>query len=178
MPSEAFILDIRRAQAEAAIRMVRDWKRADDPATRARIVESLAQEGLDSPGRMRELANDVIDNIPRDGSGLDYLNRQHKILSACFDFALDALRTTRDLAHESVAAGHAVPSLPALEQAIEKAEQVKTDMFKDWEIFDEHPDLGPPEEWVADEDAFKDIEARLSEEARRELQSRMDRSRP
>jgi hypothetical protein len=174
MPSNTLFFDIRAAQAEAVFRIVRDWQPTVDVAASASLVEALVKEGLDSPRRLRELANDVFDNIPRDGSGLDYLNRQYKILSACFDFTIDALRTTCELARESVNAGYQIPSLPALEQAIQKAEQVRTDTFEHWEIFDEQPDLGPPEEWLTTEEVFKDREAQLSEEARRELQSRLD----
>lgn len=177
MPSEAFILDIRRAQAEAAIRMVGDWKRTDDPAARVRLLESLAKEGLDTPRRLRELANDVFQNRPKDGTLLDYLNRQHATLSACFSFTLDGLRATRDLAKKAEQEGHRIPSLQGLETAIEKSEQVRTEVFEHWEIFDEHPDLGPPEEWLTTEEVFREREAQLSEDARRELQSRLDQAR-
>jgi hypothetical protein len=176
MPSETLILDIRRAQAEAAIRAVRDWKTSDDITHRARLVEALAKEALDSPRRLRELANDVIEKMPKDGTLLDYLNRQHATLSACFALTLDALRATRDLAKESEESGHRIPSLPALEAAIEKSEQVRKDAFEHWELFDEHPELGLPEDWLTTEEVFRNREAQLSPEARRELQSRLDQA--
>jgi hypothetical protein len=175
MPSEAFIMDIRRAQAEAAIRMVRDWKPADDIAARARRVEELAREGLDSPRRLRELVNDVLDKVPNDGSMLEYLNRQHATLTACFAVTIDALRTTRDLARESEAAGCPVPSLPELEKAIGKAEQVRSDTLAHWELFEPHPQIDAADEWISHEDFLKMLESQMSPEARRELQARVER---
>jgi hypothetical protein len=176
MASDTLILDIRRAQAEAASRVVRDWQPSEDLGARARVLEAVAQEWLDSPKRLRNLANDVFDRRPNDGTLLDYLNRQREALSACFTSTLDFLRATRDQAQDCVRAGQLVPSLADLEQTIRKAEQVETETFEHWEVFDHHPDLGSPDEWMTTEEVFKERVAQLSEEARRELQTRLDQA--
>src|SRR5438105_1474350 len=106
MSSGTLILDVRRAQAEAATRALSSWHPPDDPDRRADEVEGLARELLERPRELRRVVNRVLDNKPKDGSILAYMNRQRLELHALFDSALAELRQARDLAGESVAAGH------------------------------------------------------------------------
>jgi hypothetical protein len=176
MPSDTLVLEIHRAHAEAANRIVRDREPTDDPESRARALEAVIQEWLDSPKRLRNLANDVIDRQPNDGTLLNYLNRQREALAGCFASTLDFLRVTREQALECANGGQTVPSLKAFEQVISQAEKVEFETFEHWEIFDHHPDLGSPDEWMTTEEVFRERDAQLSEEMRRELQSRLDQN--
>jgi hypothetical protein len=176
MPSDTLVLEIHRAHAEAANRIVRNRQPEDDLESRGRALEAVIQEWLDSPKRLRNLANDVIDREPNDGTLLEYLNRQREALAACFAATLDFLRTTRDQALECANRGQTIPSLKAFEQAINQAEKVEQETLEHWEIFDEQPDLGSPGEWMTTEEVFRERDAQLSEEMRRELQSRLDQN--
>ena len=100
MASDTLILEIRRAQAEAASRVVRERQPVEDLEARARALEAVIREWLDSPKRLRNLANDVIDREPNDGTLLEYLNRQREALAGCIAATLDFLKTTRDQALE------------------------------------------------------------------------------
>lgn len=178
MPTETPLLDVRRAQAEAGRRALTAWQPPDDLASRAVAVEGLVRGLLGMPRELRDVVKTVSDNEPRDGTILAYMNRHRTELHALFDSALDELRHARDLARECVAAGHEVPSFPALEKALQEAEQAREDTLAHWIEFPEGPIVIRPEDCVPDEEAFRDIEARLSPELRRELQSRLGRSRP
>src|SRR5687768_227508 len=171
MLNEVSLLEIRQAQAEAMSRVVRGWPPPVDVATRARVVEALARESLDSPRRLRALANDVLDHVPKDGTILDYMNRQREALAGCFAATLDALRATRDQARGLVQAGQRVPSLPALEQAIRDAEQVETDTLAHWTIFEPQVRIDPNDDWLSQEEFLAQLEDLMSPEARRELQN-------
>jgi hypothetical protein len=175
MPTEPSLIEVRQAQAELITRVVRSWPPAVDVASRARVVDALAQEGIDSPKRLRALANDVLDHIPKDGTVFDYMNRQRKALAACFASTFDALRATRDQARALVQAGLAVPSLETLEQAIREAEQVEADTLAHWVEFPEGPIDIRPQDCISNEDAFARLSAGRDPERLRELQNRLER---
>jgi hypothetical protein len=175
MSSGTLILDVRRAQAEATRNALASWQAPDDPVKRADEVEGLARELLNTPRELRTVVNRVFDNKPKDGTILAYMNRQRRELHALFDSALAELRQVRDVARESVAAGYQVPSLSLLEKALRDTEQVREDTLAHWTEFPEGPIEIRPDDCVPDEEAFRAIMARLSPEARRELQSRLDR---
>ncbi len=177
MSSGTLILDVRRAQAEAGRRALSSWQPPDDPVRRAAAVEGLARGLLNTPRDLRDVVGDVFDNMPKDGTLLDYMNRHRTELHALFDSALAELRQARALARECVAAGQPVPSLPALEKALQEAEQARSDTLDHWVEFDPHQQIGPREDYVSNDRAFLDIEARLSPEARRELQDRLEQLR-
>jgi hypothetical protein len=175
MSSGTLILDVRRAQAEAARRALANWQAPDDPAKRADEVEGLARELLNIPRELRTVVNRVLDNKPKDGSILAYMNRQRLELHALFDSALAELRQARELAHESFAAGYKVPSLPLLDKALQDAEQAREDTLAHWTEFPEGPIVIQPEECISNEEAFAILSEGRSQEKLRELQNRLER---
>jgi hypothetical protein len=175
MSSGTLILDVRRAEAEAARQALNSWQPPEDPIRRAAEVERLARRLVGLPRELRDVVNGVFDNQPRDGSILEYMNRHRLELHALFDAALAELRRVIEHGRESTSAGLPVPSLRTLEKALAEAEQVREDTLAHWTEFPEGPIVIDPNDCVPDEEAFKDIEARLSPELRRELQSRLDR---
>jgi hypothetical protein len=175
MSSGTLILDVRRAQAEAASRALSSWQAPEDPVKRADEVDGLARELLNTPRELRTVVNRVFDNKPKDGTIFAYMNRQRLELHALFDSALAELRQARDLAQESVAAGYQVPSLSLLEKALRDAEQVREDTLAHWTEFPEGPIVIRPEECISNEEAFAILSAGRSQESLRELQNRLER---
>jgi hypothetical protein len=174
MSSGTLILDVRRAQAEAARKALSSWEAPDDPVKRADEVEGLVRELLNTPRELRTVVNRVIDNLPKDGTILAYMNRQRLELHALFDSALAELRQICDLARECIGTGQKVPSLPALEKAIQEAEQAREDTLAHWTEFPEGPIVIRPEEYISNEEAFAIMFEGRSPECLRELQNRLE----
>src|SRR4029079_15607982 len=92
MSSGTLILDVRRAQAEAARRALSSWQPPEDPGRRAATVEGLIRRLLGLPRELRDVVGDVLDNMPKDGTLLDYMNLHRTELHGLFDSALAELR--------------------------------------------------------------------------------------
>jgi hypothetical protein len=177
MSSGTLILDVRRAQSEAARRALTSWQPPEDPDRRAAEVEALARGLLSLPQELRDVVRSVFANMPRDGTIIAYSNRRREELDALFDSSIRELGQALDLARECVGAGQKVPSLSALEDALRETEQARTDTLAHWIEFPAGEVVIRREDFVPDEMAFLDLESRLSPEARRELQSGLERLR-
>lgn len=174
MSSGTLILDVRRAQAEAGRRAVSSWQAPDDPARRAAAVEGLARGLLNLPRELREVVNAVFDNEPRDGTILAYSNLHRAELHALFDSALGELQQAVSLARACVAGGQRVPSLPALEKALQESEQAREDTLAHWTEFPEGSIQIDPDDCISNDDALAIMMAGRDPEVLRELQSRLE----
>jgi hypothetical protein len=174
MATSTLTLEIERA--EAGSRAVRAWVPLTDFAARARLLETHIQEALGGPARIKALVRDVIAAEPKDGTILAYLNQQRKALIECFRFTLDDLQTTRDLAWQSERLGYSVPSLPLLEKTLAEVKLLEEYTLRDWAEFDLNA-KADPDGAIPLEEAFREREAKLSPELRRELQSRLEAQR-
>jgi hypothetical protein len=174
MSSGTLILDVRRAEAEAARQALTNWQPPEDPMRRAAEVERLARRLIGLPRELRDVVNGVFDNEPRDGTILEYMNRHRLELHALFDAALAEIRRAIELGRESTSIGLPVPSLRPLEKALAETEQVREDTLAHWTEFPEGPIVIDPSECVSNEEAFAILSQGRDPEVLRELQSRLE----
>jgi hypothetical protein len=173
MTESSLLLHVRRAQAEAVSHVIGDWQPPEDLDQRAKLVDQLISGLLDLAQQAKAVVNDVFECMPRDGTLFDYMNRRRLELTDYFKFALEGAQKLRDFAWSCEKAGRSVRSLPLLDRIIRDLERLRSDTLSHWVEFDPKQEIGSDEEYMSNDEFLQFLESQMSEEARRELQSRM-----
>jgi hypothetical protein len=137
MATSNLTLELERARAEAASRVVRTWELSEDLADQARLLEAhIVRNLLDTPVRLQIVVKTAFTSLSRAELNADSVGRYRESLSDCFRFNLDVLRLTRDLAWQSQNSGYLIPSLPPLEKTISEVESLEARTLNDLSALD------------------------------------------